>query len=69
MRLARCEAQRQGPAGLVGQGVNLGRPSAARSADGIGIVPPFAPDAERCALMWELSAEVVPITPLDPDRT
>ena len=35
---------------LVGYGVNLGRPSAARSYDGLFEVPPFAPDAERCAL-------------------
>jgi hypothetical protein len=33
--------------GLVGYGVNLGRPSAARSADGVLEVPPFAPAAER----------------------
>ena len=69
VRLAGRERQGERPARRVGQGMNLGRPSAARSPDGIGEVPPFAPAAERCALMWVLSAEVVPTTPLDPVST
>lgn len=69
MGLARSEAERQGAAPVIRQGVNLGRPSAARSSDGVGIVPPFAPAAERWALMCVLSADVVPMTPLEPVRT
>ena len=52
------------PADRVGQGVNFSRPSAARPADGLLEVPPFAPAAERCALMWVLSTAVVLTTPL-----
>ena len=48
--LARRHDERERPAGDVGQRMNLGRPSAARSSDGVGEVPPFAPAAERCAL-------------------
>ena len=69
MRLARGQAERDGASEVIGQGVNLGRPSAARSADGVGEVPPFAPAAERCALTDVLSALVVPITPEEPDKT
>jgi len=39
-----------GTADVIGQGMNFGRPSAARSTDGVLEVPPFAPAAERCAL-------------------
>ena len=60
------DGERHGPAGLVGYGVNLSRPSAARSSDGLDEVPPFAPAAERCALMCVLSAEAPVTTPLCP---
>jgi hypothetical protein len=66
--LARCEAQGYRSADMVGYGMNFGRPSAARSADGVFEVPPFAPAAERWALMWVESTAVVPITPLEPLR-
>lgn len=69
MRLTRCQAERDGPPDLIGQGMNLGRPSAARSSDGVRIVPPFAPLAERCTLTDVLSAPVVPTTPEEPDKT
>lgn len=69
MHLARRQAKGDGPARRVGQGMNLGRPSAARSSDGLPIFPPFPPDAERCALTDVLSALVVPITPEEPDKT
>lgn len=69
MRLARRQAKGDGPARCVGQGMNLGRPSAARSSDGLPIFPPFPPDAERCALTDVLSALVVPTTPEEPDKT
>ena len=38
-------------ADLIGQGVNLGRLPATRAADGVVERPPFAPAAERWALM------------------
>jgi hypothetical protein len=69
MRLAGRQAERDGASDIVGQGVNLGRPSAARSPDGLRELPPFPPEAERCALTEVLSALVVPITPEEPDKT
>src|SRR5690606_5972121 len=51
MGVAGCEGEAEGPAMLVGQGMNLGSPSAARTSDGMLERPPFAPAAERCALM------------------
>ncbi len=66
--LPRGHDEGQRAAGIVGYGVNFGRPSAARSTDGLLKVPPFAPDAERCALMWVESTAVVLTTPLDPLR-
>lgn len=58
----------QWPPDMISYGMNFGRPAAARSADGVLEVPPFAPAAERCALMWVESTAVVLITPLDPLR-
>lgn len=58
----------QRPPDMISYGVNFSRPSAARSADGVLEVPPFAPAAERCALMWVESTAVVLMTPLDPLR-
>lgn len=82
VRLTRCQAQRDEPSGLAGQGMNLGRlsafaskrlsangPSAARSPDRLRALPPFPPEAERCALMDVLSALVAPTTPEEPDKT
>lgn len=66
MRLSGGEREGDRAAFMVGQGMNFGRPSAARSADGVGEVPPFAPAAERWALMWVESTAVVLMTPLDP---
>jgi len=68
MDIARRQGEGDGAAALIGQGVNLSRPSAARSADGVLEVPPFAPAAERCALMWVESTAAAPITPLEPVR-
>jgi hypothetical protein len=45
------DGEGQRPPRVIGYGVNFGRPSAARSADGVFEAPPFAPAAERCALM------------------
>jgi hypothetical protein len=62
------DGEGQRPTGVVAYGVNFGRPSAARSADGLLEVPPFAPATERCALTWVESTAVVLTTPLDPLR-
>jgi len=51
MGLTGGDGEGQRPPCLIGYGVNFGRPSAARAADGVFEVPPFAPAAERCALM------------------
>lgn len=48
--LARRHGESQRAARGIGYGVNFSRPSAARSADRLLEVPPFAPAAERCAL-------------------
>lgn len=48
--VARGDDQRPGAAALVGQGVDLRGPAAARGPDRLGEGPPFAPAAERCAL-------------------
>ena len=68
MRLPWREREGARAAQLIGQRVNLGRPSAARSADGVREVPPFAPLAERCALTWVESIAADEITPLEPVR-
>lgn len=67
--LSRGQGKRKGPAFFIRQGMNFSRPSAPRSADGLCKVPPFAPDAERWALMWVESTAVVETMPLDPLRT
>jgi len=64
--LAGCQGEGDRASDRIGQGVNLGRPSAVRASDRLNEVPPFAPAAERCALMWVESTEVVLTTPLDP---
>ena len=45
---------------FVGQGVDLGRAPAARAPDRLDEVPPFAPAAERWALIWVASTAAVP---------
>ena len=66
--LAWRQGEGQRPTKRVAQGVNLSRPSAPRSPDGLGEVPPFAPAAERWALTWVLSTAVVLTIPLWPLR-
>lgn len=68
VRLPCRQTERDRPPVFIGQGVNFGRPSAARTADRIDEGPPFAPLAERCALTDVLSTLVVPITPEEPDK-
>ena len=55
---------------LVGQRVNLGGTSTARTPDRMSAGPPFAPAAERCALTCMLSSEAItpPVTPFEPVR-
>jgi hypothetical protein len=70
MRVAGGQDQREGPSPLIGQGVNLGGTTTARAPDAVMEGPPFAPAADRCALMCIESTEAVtpPITPVDPVR-
>jgi hypothetical protein len=51
---------------VLGQHVDFCRATAARAADRVVEVPPFAPAAERCALMCVLSIDIVPIRPVEP---
>ena len=44
-------------AAIIGQSMNLARPSAPRAADRFFKLPLFEPLAERCALTWLLSIE------------
>jgi hypothetical protein len=44
-------------AAIIGQSMDLARPSAPRAADRFFKLPLFEPLAERCALMWLLSME------------
>ena len=67
MGIARRQRKGNGPASRIGQGVDLGRAPAARAANGLREGPPFAPAAERCALMWVLSTAAEPIQlPVEP---
>jgi len=50
------EDKRTRPADAVGQGMDLRRPSAARTADGLAPFPPLPPLAHRCALTAEESS-------------
>ena len=58
--VARGQKQHARPALLVAQGMNLGRTPAPGAAEGLREVPPFAPEAERCALTCVASIETVP---------
>lgn len=68
MRLSWCDREGDGTAQRIGYGMNFSRPSAARSTDSVFELPPFAPAAERCALMWAESTAVVDTTTLLPVR-
>jgi hypothetical protein len=46
-----CDQQDMGTADIIGQCVDFGRLTAARATDGVIEGPPFAPAAERWALM------------------
>lgn len=64
--IARGEFESEGPALIVGQRMDLRRAAAARASDGVAEGPPFAPAAERCALMCVESTAIVPIMPVEP---
>jgi hypothetical protein len=64
-RVARRQHEGDRPAEVVAQRVDLGRPAAARGANGMMTSPPFAPAAERWALIWVLSTEPEN-TPVEP---
>ena len=53
--LAAGQQEGDGAAVAIGQGVDLGRAPAARAADGLLALPPFPPEAERCAFTAEES--------------
>ena len=53
---------------ILGQRVDFCRAAAARAAYRVVEVPPFAPPAERWALMCALSIDIVPIRPVEPVR-
>ena len=53
--LPRRYFDRDRPPVAIDDGVDLGRPPAARAADGLRRGPPFPPAAERCALAVVLS--------------
>lgn len=58
--IAGTQQQDPGAPQAIGQGVELARLAAAREAERLGVGPPFAPPAERWALMWVLSIIVRP---------
>ena len=60
------EFEGDGPALIVGQRMDLRRAATARASDGVAEGPPFAPAAERCALMCVESTAIVPIMPVEP---
>ena len=66
MAIARCDQKGDRAATILGQRVDFCRAAAARAADRVVEVPPFAPAAERCALMCVLSIDIVPIRPVEP---
>lgn len=67
MSIAGRQGEGDGPAAIVAQRMDFRRSPAARGANGVMTSPPFAPAAERWALMWVESTEPVN-TPVDPVR-
>ncbi len=53
--LAASQQEGNRAAACVGQGVDLGRAAAARAADRLALLPPFPPEAQRCAFTAEES--------------
>jgi len=67
MSIAGRQGEGDGAAAIVAQRMDFRRSPAARGANGMMTSPPFAPAAERCALMWVESTEPVN-TLVDPVR-
>ena len=53
--LAASQQEGNRAAVYIGQGVDLGRAAAARAADRLALLPPFPPEAQRCAFTAEES--------------
>lgn len=53
--LAASQQESDRAAVYIGQGVDLGRAAAARAADRLAVLPPFPPEAQRCAFTAEES--------------
>jgi hypothetical protein len=66
MTVAGCDQEGERAAAILGQRVDFGGAAAARAADRLLEVPPFAPAAERWALMWVESIDIVPTRPVEP---
>ena len=64
--VARRDQEGDGPAAIFGQRVDFAGAAAARAPDRLFEVPPFAPAAERWALTWVESIDIVPIRPVEP---
>ena len=60
------DQQDMGATDIIGQRVYFGRLPAARATDGVVEGPPFAPAAERWALMYVESTEADPYIPVEP---
>ncbi|MDF2811205.1 MAG: hypothetical protein K0S56_2236, partial [Microvirga sp.] len=67
MGVSRRQDECDGPAPIIAQRVDFGRPPAARGANGMMTSPPFAPAAERWTLMWVESTAPIN-TPVEPVR-
>jgi len=68
MAIAWCDQERHRAAAILGQRVDFCGASAARAPDCLLEVPPFAPAAERWALMCVESIDIVPTRPVEPVR-
>ena len=64
--IAGGELEAERPPSIIRQCVDLRRAAAARAPDGVVEGPPFAPAAERWALMCVESIAAVPTMPVDP---
>ncbi len=67
MGIAGRQGEGDRPAAIIAQRMDFGRAPATRGANGVTTSPPFAPAAERWALMWVESTEPVN-TPVEPVR-
>jgi len=66
MGIAGCDQECNWASQIVCQRVDFCRAPATRAADRVMEGPPFAPAAERCALICVESIAIVPILPVEP---